>query len=414
MRDSSSLKRVRKPATKLDPNWRIQWGLHREFPLFPHQSGRWAKKVRGSLHYFGKVADDPKGVAASKLWAEQKDQLIAGLKPKGSRGALTVKDVVNIFLNDKRQQVELNEIKQGTFDEYRSTGEFVAEHFCGHRVVEDLDEDDFKKLRTALAKRFGPVRLGNEIQRVRMVFNHCQTKLTKPVQFGKQFRKPPAKVLRIARAERGPRDIPANEIRALIEKASPNMRAMILLGINAALGPTDLGLLKLSVLDLEGGWLRYPRPKTGIDRKIPLWPETVAEIREAIIARRQPTEEANAVFVFISPQGKSYYRKRTGKDGRERGERADAVCHEFKKVREAAKLTGRTFYDLRRTFQTIAEEACDLSAVQSIMGHAAGADDMSARYRQRVSDERLLAVAEHVRKWLFPKTAQTYSTKSAG
>ena len=56
-----------------------------DFPLFPHAAGYWAKKVRGKLIYFGKVADDPKGVAALKKWNDQKDDLLEGRQPRVTR-----------------------------------------------------------------------------------------------------------------------------------------------------------------------------------------------------------------------------------------------------------------------------------------------------------------------------------------
>jgi hypothetical protein len=41
-----------------------------DFPLFVHQRGYWAKKVRQQLHYFGKVANDPTGKAALEKWLD--------------------------------------------------------------------------------------------------------------------------------------------------------------------------------------------------------------------------------------------------------------------------------------------------------------------------------------------------------
>lgn len=60
----------------------------------------------------------------------------------------------------------------------------------------------------------------------------------------------------------------------------------------------------------------------------------------------------------------------------------------------------RSFYDLRRTFQTVADEVRDFVAVRRIMGHA-GAADIADHYRERVGDDRLRAVVEHVRAWVF-------------
>jgi len=60
---------------------------------------------------------------------------------------------------------------------------------------------------------------------------------------------------------------------------------------------------------------------------------------------------------------------------------------------------GLNFYALRHTFETIGGEARDQVAVDHVMGHAR--DDMASTYRERISDERLQVVVDHVRQWLF-------------
>jgi len=46
-----------------------------DFTLFPHAAGRWAKKIRGKLDYFGPWAD---AAAAGERSAEQWESLHAG------------------------------------------------------------------------------------------------------------------------------------------------------------------------------------------------------------------------------------------------------------------------------------------------------------------------------------------------
>ena len=72
----------------------------------------------------------------------------------------------------------------------------------------------------------------------------------------------------------------------------------------------------------------------------------------------------------------------------------------MKKLLQKLGINGRrNFYALRHTFETIAGDARDQVAVDAIMGHAR--EDMSSVYRERISDDRLRAVVDHVRSWLF-------------
>lgn len=143
---------------------------HRDFPLFPHATGLWAKKVKGKLHYFGKIAADPKGEAALKEWLRVKDDLLAGRMPRPKVDGVTVADVCNRFLTAKTHLRETGEIKDRTFYEYHWACEQVIKAFGANRMAVDLSPDDFERLRAALAKVRGPVALGNEINRCRMIF----------------------------------------------------------------------------------------------------------------------------------------------------------------------------------------------------------------------------------------------------
>jgi hypothetical protein len=47
-----------------------------------------------------------------------------------------------------------------------------------------------------------------------------------------------------------------------------------------------------------------------------------------------------------------------------------------------------------------------------MMGHAR--EDMASVYRERIGDDRLQAVAEHVRLWLFPPAKKAKGKGKAG
>jgi integrase len=199
-------------------------------------------------------------------------------------------------------------------------------------------------------------------------------------------------VVRIDRARKGPKLFAADEIRRLIATAGSAMRAMVLLGINAGMGNADCGHLPLSAVDLDRGIIDFPRPKTGIPRRCPLWPETIEAIREASAARPAPKDEAHAGLVFITKYGLPW-----AKDSADQ-----TLAKEFGKLLRALKINGRTglgFYTLRHTFRTVADESKDQPAVDFIMGHEIA--HMSSVYRETISDERLKAVVDHVRGWLF-------------
>jgi integrase len=208
-------------------------------------------------------------------------------------------------------------------------------------------------------------------------------------------------VLRIHRATQGPKLFTADEVRRLIGVADAPLKAMMLLGINCGFGTADCAQMPLRALDLESGWVDYPRPKTGIPRRCPLWPDTVLALREVLASRREAKAAADLDLVFITARGHTWQKTSGG----------SYAAHKFRGLLRELGINGRKrlgLYTLRHTFRTVADEAKDQPAADFIKGHEVA--HMSAVYRETISDARLKAVTDHVRAWLFDTPAAGQAT----
>ena len=189
--------------------------------------------------------------------------------------------LANHFLTAKLRRLEAGDMGQRSYADYHATCARMIKLLGKHRLADDVEAGDFGVLRAQLATTRGPVSLGNEIGRIRSVFKFAydSSLLDKPVRFGPEFAKPPKRAMRQAKHARGERMFEPKEIKRLLETAGPQMRAMILLGLNCGLGNTDVAMLPRSALDLKKRILDFPRPKTGVRRRSILWPETLAALK---------------------------------------------------------------------------------------------------------------------------------------
>ena len=91
-----------------------------DFPLFPHATGRWAKKIRQKSHYFGRVAADPDGTEALEKLNREWQYLKEGRTPPHSVSGdkLTIAELCDEFLNSKRLKLESGELSESSFRDY--------------------------------------------------------------------------------------------------------------------------------------------------------------------------------------------------------------------------------------------------------------------------------------------------------
>src|SRR5262245_7579779 len=147
----SKLSKGRRPEKPSKP-----WA---DYPLFPHATRRWAKKIRGKLHYFRPWSD---AHGALDRYLRTKDYLHRGKEPPADGDGLTIRELCNRYLTTKRHLADTGELSERTFADYHATCARIVAVLGKTRLVSDLSAADFEELRIEMAKTLGLVALGNE------------------------------------------------------------------------------------------------------------------------------------------------------------------------------------------------------------------------------------------------------------
>ncbi len=355
-----------------------------DFPLYAHNSKRWAKKIKGRTHFFGHWNN---WQAALERFQYENDYLQQGkTPPPKTDGRLTIGDLVNDFLAHRDAKLQSGDLRPITFADYKRIGAKLIEVLGRYTTVETMQPDDFAKLKTEISNRGGLMNLASEMSRCKTILNFAEKNYNIRVFTGMAFDKPSRTAIKREAETKPKRIFSVDELRTLYHAADKHMKCFILLALNGGMGNNDIGLIEPR--HIVKGWIDFPRPKTLVARKFPLWKET----QKSIDLARQ-TKHPELPYVFATKYG-NCWAKDIATD--------TPIGKEFTKLCQATGLhqAGRGFYALRHTFRTVADGCRDQVAINHIMGHSD--ESMAANYREWIEPERLQAVVDHVYAWVKP------------
>jgi integrase len=367
---------------------------HRDFPLFPHANGQWAKKFyirrKHSLKYFGPWADDRKGERALRGYLARKDAILAGLddlRVTVATEGLTLGELMGRFLDRQRLAMLAGDLSPATYDDYVHELQAFTNAAGTGAVVAALRPEHFATYNKHLieTRKLGRHARKRVIAYVKAMLNWgAGNGLYPHPTYGNDFIAPDTRpdAIRQAKAREGKKDhskriVTGKEVKKLARAASKQMAAIVLLGVNCGLGPADIGRLRWRHINMKTGELNMPRGKTGTERRGYLWKTTrkalrrVARLNHSRSASKRDGQDALA---FWTRTGLPLYREQEIiEDGVSQGVKIDqAISGPMYKLVKKVKLEGVSHYRLRHTFKTLGKRAKDRDAINLMMGHREG------------------------------------------
>ena len=361
-----------------------------------HSNGQYRKKYRGKACWLGR---NPDQVLENWLrFVEERDKALSG-EYSFDIANMTVIDLCNQFLTAKHELPADLQLSESTLRGYQTACRLLIEGIGAEKKLKRLGDADFERLRRYLAKPKGSrakslTTVKSYMRSVSVVFNWAvdERYLDRLPYRKSAFRPPTAKAINVERYERE-RDSETEitkvasreEIRAVLAIADKNMELAIHLGLHG-LGNTDIA--ELSFADIKpGGWIRRPRSKTGKLRELRLWRETQSLIGLLNAEDTDPDRK-----IIIGRNGADWIPRKS----------TNQISKRFAQLARKAGVNrdGLSFYSLRHCFQSKSEDFTqDYPAVSRILGRSKR--EVADHYRDKISDERLEAVTESMRRWFF-------------
>jgi len=344
-----------------------------KFPLTLHPTGQYCKKIRGKLYYFG--TDKPQ---ALQRYLEQAAYLHTGKLPKSedANNNISLKMFCNLYLEHQTYRVQAGEIKlRQVYDQTITLRDFVK-YIGPNKKVADIATIDLQKYKSRLIKqKKSAARINNHISAFKAMYHWADENelITKTPNLRAIKKLPRPACLK-------PIFTP-DEIQKLLNYANLKMKAMIWLGLNCGFGCTDCAELLWEHLDLKAKRVNFARTKTGVERYLPLWKETLDALKQMPhINKRVFNTKHNHKVVRVV--------EKIDDNGSVKIVKCDNVSREFVELLRRAgikKGKGVGFYTLRRTAATLAAKSGDPFAVQRLLGHADL--KMATTYVQDVSEQ---------------------------
>lgn len=362
------------------------WPYPEVTPMTACGNGQWRRVLRGRPHYFGPLADP---ATALSRWFEEWPRIVAGAVRQPSARpmpTITVAEAISGFLDAQAQRLARGDISPQTLRRQALHGRALARTLGPRRPISTLTPLDFNKALTDFGTDHGLHQRHEFVILTRRVLRWVsETHGGQLIKVGSDFRVPTRAQHRREKSARGPQMLTAAEIVAMLAACPLRERGLVLLGINCGMDNSGAGALTVSDIDWTAGVLRHARKKTGQGRVAPLWPETLAALRD-LIAHGYP-------HVFVTPRGFPLEHRGTA-----------GVNRAIKAVMKRAGIwrPGRGYYWLRRTHATVAKRVGEDTDRRIIQGHVV--DDVHEGYVQEYPIERLRTVTDHVRAWLLAAT----------